>query len=72
MSYLNCPNCRLTVVMTWLDDPVEHCPRCLARQQRKVDLFVSAKVGGREPLATRGGPWLIQGPRPERAAERSG
>jgi len=71
MSYLNCPNCRLTVVMTWLDEPVEHCPRCLARQQRKVDLFVSAGVGGREP-ASHERPWLIEGPRPERAAEGSG
>jgi len=39
--HLNCPRCGLTIVprASWLR--IEHCPRCLARQQIAVRLFAS-------------------------------
>jgi hypothetical protein len=72
MPYLNCPNCRLTVLMTRPDGVVEHCPRCLARQRRTVDLFVSAHVRGREPAAMHDRPWLTQSQQPGKAVEGPG
>ncbi len=49
MSYLNCPNCGLTLAMLRPEAEIEHCPRCLARRRRAVGLFVSAEPGGRKP-----------------------
>jgi anti-anti-sigma factor len=36
MSYLNCPECGLTVPLRGLEAPIEHCPRCIARRRRAV------------------------------------
>jgi anti-sigma B factor antagonist len=36
MSYLNCPECGLTVTLRGLEAPIEHCPRCVARRRRAV------------------------------------
>jgi ribosomal protein L37AE/L43A len=47
MPYLNCPNCGLTVTVTRSSELIEHCPRCLARTKRPVELFVSAHPRGR-------------------------
>jgi hypothetical protein len=55
MPYLNCPSCGLTLKVTGSADLIEHCPRCLARRRRLVDLFVSARPGGRRPAARDGG-----------------
>lgn len=42
MAYLNCPQCGLSVLLKLPCAPIEHCPRCLARRRRAVELFVSA------------------------------
>jgi anti-sigma B factor antagonist len=36
MSYLNCPECGLTVALRGLEAPIEHCPRCIARRRKLV------------------------------------
>ncbi|HEY4429205.1 MAG TPA: STAS domain-containing protein [Solirubrobacteraceae bacterium] len=36
MSYLNCPECGLTVALRGLEAPLEHCPRCIARRRKAV------------------------------------
>jgi anti-anti-sigma factor len=36
MSYLNCPECGLTVALRGLEAPIEHCPRCVARRRKAV------------------------------------
>jgi anti-sigma B factor antagonist len=38
MSYLNCPECGLTVALRGLEAPIEHCPRCVARRRRAVTM----------------------------------
>jgi hypothetical protein len=48
MPYLNCPSCGLTINVTRPGELIEHCPRCLARNKRPVELFVSAQPRGRE------------------------
>ena len=48
MPYLNCPSCGLTINVTRPGELIEHCPRCLARDKRPVELFVSAQPRGRE------------------------
>jgi hypothetical protein len=48
MPYLNCPSCGLTINVTRPGALIEHCPRCLARDKRPVELFVSAQPRGRE------------------------
>jgi hypothetical protein len=42
MAYLNCPDCGLSVALLFPCAPIEHCPRCLARRRKAVELFVSA------------------------------
>lgn len=42
MPYLNCPSCGLVLRMPRSESAIEHCPRCVARSRRLVDLFVSA------------------------------
>lgn len=46
MPYLNCPSCGLTLTITRPGELIEHCPRCLARNKRLVELFVSAQPRG--------------------------
>ena len=48
MPYLNCPSCGLTLNITRPGEMIEHCPRCLARNRRLVELFVSAQPRGDE------------------------
>lgn len=36
MSYLNCPECGLTVALRGLEAPIEHCPRCIAWRRKAV------------------------------------
>jgi anti-anti-sigma factor len=36
LSYLNCPECGLTVALRGLEAPIEHCPRCIARRRKAV------------------------------------
>jgi anti-anti-sigma factor len=36
MSYLNCPECGLTIALRGLEAPIEHCPRCIARRRKAV------------------------------------
>jgi anti-sigma B factor antagonist len=36
MSYLNCPECGLTVALRGREAPIEHCPRCVARRRKAV------------------------------------
>jgi hypothetical protein len=42
MTYLNCPQCGLTISpkADWLT--IEHCPRCVARRGTLVTLFTSS------------------------------
>ncbi len=42
MTYLNCPQCGLTITpkAEWL--AIEHCPRCVARRGMLVMLFASS------------------------------
>lgn len=47
MSYLNCPSCGLLLAITRPADMVDHCPRCLARRRRLVEMFVSDRPRGR-------------------------
>jgi uncharacterized Zn finger protein len=48
MPYLNCPTCGLVLaVIKPGRELVEHCPRCLARRRRLVDMYVSARPRGR-------------------------
>jgi hypothetical protein len=52
MTYLNCPECGLSVLLRFPASPIEHCPRCVARRRRAVELYVSAeppKIPRREP-----------------------
>ena len=58
MPYLNCPTCRLTVAMAGPQGTMQHCPRCMSRAKRMVDLFVSAHPRGRDPLPWSDRPWL--------------
>jgi anti-sigma B factor antagonist len=44
VSYLNCPDCGLTVALRGLEAPIEHCPRCIARRRKAVRM--SAKRPG--------------------------
>jgi CheY-like chemotaxis protein len=63
VHYLRCPRCGLTIVPKpdWLT--VEHCPRCVARTHRLVQMVVSTlaesdhepEVGGIQPAAVGGG-----------------
>jgi hypothetical protein len=46
MPYLNCPSCGLTLAMLRPEVEIEHCPRCLAKARRAVELFVSAEPCG--------------------------
>lgn len=48
MAYLNCPECGLSVALLFPCAPIEHCPRCLARRRRAVELFVSARPPKRD------------------------
>jgi hypothetical protein len=56
MPYLNCPSCGLTIAVTRPGELIEHCPRCLARNKRPVELFVSAEPRGRERTPAGGTP----------------
>jgi hypothetical protein len=47
MPFLNCPSCGLIIAITRPGDVVEHCPRCVARRRRLVELFVSDRPRGR-------------------------
>jgi hypothetical protein len=51
MPYLNCPSCGLILTINRPGDLVEHCPRCLARGRRLVDLYVSSRPRGRQSAA---------------------
>jgi hypothetical protein len=51
MSYLNCPSCGLILAIARPADVVDHCPRCLARRRRLVELFVSDWPRGRPSAA---------------------
>jgi hypothetical protein len=51
MSFLNCPRCGLILAITRPADVVDHCPRCLARRRRLVELFVSDRPRGRRSAA---------------------
>jgi hypothetical protein len=48
VAYLNCPECGLSVALLFPCAPIEHCPRCLARRRRAVELYVSAKPRKRD------------------------
>jgi hypothetical protein len=65
MPYLNCPECGLTVVLRFPCAPIEHCPRCLARRRRAVELFVTAQPRRHEPQSQEGAPRA-----PEQAVSR--
>jgi hypothetical protein len=52
MSFLNCPSCGLILAITRPADVVDHCPRCLARRRRLVELFVSDRPRGRPSAAS--------------------
>jgi hypothetical protein len=54
MPYLNCPHCGLTLPVTRAGDLIEECPRCMAREKRSVELFVSAEPRGTEDPAAEG------------------
>lgn len=41
MAYLNCPRCALSIRMRDNHRSMEHCPRCLARAQLAVPLYVA-------------------------------
>jgi anti-sigma B factor antagonist len=45
MSYLNCPECGLTVALRGLEAPIEYCPRCIARRRRAVRML-AVRPGG--------------------------
>jgi hypothetical protein len=51
MSFLNCPSCGLIIAITRPGDLIEHCPRCVARRRRLVELFVSDRPRGRRSAA---------------------
>ncbi len=40
-QHLNCPRCRLSIVLRPHRASIRHCPRCVARDSRIVDLFIS-------------------------------
>jgi anti-sigma B factor antagonist len=46
MSYLNCPNCGLSVVLSDPSALVERCPRCLVVNGQAVDRIPSIQPGG--------------------------
>jgi hypothetical protein len=48
----------LTVAMSAPEGTMQHCPRCMSRTKRMVDLFVSAHPRGRDPLSWSDRPWL--------------
>ncbi len=41
MTYLSCPRCGLAVRVRAPYLTMEHCPRCLARHRRVIDLEVT-------------------------------
>jgi hypothetical protein len=43
MAYLNCPECGLSVALRFPCAPIEHCPRCVVRRRKTVELIVTAK-----------------------------
>lgn len=53
MAYLNCPECGLSVALLFPVAPIEHCPRCLGRRRKAVELFVSS-TPRRQPEASPG------------------
>jgi hypothetical protein len=61
MPYLKCPSCGLALRASMLAPLIQHCPRCLARRRRMVDL-----VAERDPL--RIGRWSASEPEAPRGA----
>ena len=49
MSYVNCPNCGLSIRIRTSYLALRHCPRCVAHRQVAVQMFVSERPG-REQL----------------------
>jgi hypothetical protein len=46
MSYMNCPRCRFSVRLRASYLTLERCPRCLARRQVVVHMYISDRPGG--------------------------
>ncbi len=46
MSYMNCPRCGLSIRLRASYLIMERCPRCLARRQAVVQMYVSDRPGG--------------------------
>jgi NAD-dependent SIR2 family protein deacetylase len=42
VSYMNCPRCGLSIQVRRGRETIRHCPRCVARHRRLVELFASA------------------------------
>jgi hypothetical protein len=41
LRYLNCPRCRLSIALRPHRASIRHCPRCVARDSRLVEMFIS-------------------------------
>jgi hypothetical protein len=39
--HLNCPRCRLSIALKPHRASIRHCPRCVARDSKIVELFIS-------------------------------
>lgn len=46
MSYMNCPRCRFSIRLRASYLTLERCPRCLARRQVVVQMYISDRPGG--------------------------
>jgi hypothetical protein len=69
MTYLNCPNCGLTLAMRGLEAEPARCPRCIARQRKLVGMLMSADLRRRRGRSSSEPPRVM---RPAPAADGSG